>query len=59
MGVDFLELDIHISKDGEAIIVHDKTMEKSTNILDVADEWRHKAYYDRFYFPDFTMAELR
>jgi glycerophosphoryl diester phosphodiesterase len=31
MGVDVLELDIHASKDGHLVIIHDETLERTTN----------------------------
>lgn len=31
MGVDFIELDIHLSKDGELIVMHDETVSRTTN----------------------------
>ena len=31
LGVDQLELDVHMSKDGELVIIHDKTVDRTTN----------------------------
>jgi len=31
LGVDFLELDIHASKDGELIVIHDESIDRTTN----------------------------
>ena len=31
MGVDYIEIDIHLSKDGELIVLHDPTLERTTN----------------------------
>ncbi len=31
MGVDVLELDVHASKDGELVVIHDDTVERTTN----------------------------
>lgn len=31
LGADMLELDIHMSKDGELVVVHDATLERTTN----------------------------
>ena len=58
-GVDYLELDINLSKDGVPIIVHDKTMEKSTNILQHEIKFIDKKYHGLYYFTDFTLEELR
>jgi glycerophosphoryl diester phosphodiesterase len=31
IGVDYVELDIHLSKDGEIMVIHDPTLERTTN----------------------------
>ena len=31
MGVDVLELDLHVSQDGEVVVIHDATLERTTN----------------------------
>ena len=31
MGADGFELDVHMSKDGELVIIHDKTVDRTTN----------------------------
>lgn len=30
LGADFLELDVHLSKDGEVVVIHDPTLERTT-----------------------------
>ncbi len=30
LGVDFLELDVHLSRDGEVVVIHDPTLERTT-----------------------------
>ena len=30
MGVDFLELDVHLSRDGEVVVIHDPTLDRTT-----------------------------
>lgn len=30
LGADFLEFDVHLSKDGEAVVIHDPTLERTT-----------------------------
>lgn len=30
LGVDFLELDVHLSKDGEVVVIHDPTLDRTT-----------------------------
>lgn len=31
MGADLLELDVHLSRDGEVVVIHDDTLERTTN----------------------------
>jgi glycerophosphoryl diester phosphodiesterase len=31
LGVDLIELDVHLSKDGEVIVIHDETVDRTTN----------------------------
>lgn len=31
IGVDYVELDIHLSKDGEVMVIHDATLDRTTN----------------------------
>lgn len=31
LGVDMLEMDVHLSKDGEAVVIHDNTVDRTTN----------------------------
>jgi glycerophosphoryl diester phosphodiesterase len=45
LGADFLELDVHLSKDGEAVVIHDPTLERTTTGTGAAR--------------DQTLAELR
>ena len=45
LGADFLEFDVHLSKDGEVIVIHDPTLERTTN--------------GRGAVRDHTLAELR
>jgi len=45
LGADFLEFDVHLSKDGEVIVIHDPTLERTTN--------------GRGTVRDHTLAELR
>lgn len=58
-GVDYIELDIHLSKDGVPIIIHDKYMERSTNIKELKHLFGHKKYFGTYYFADFTLDEIR
>lgn len=45
LGADFLEFDIHLSKDGELIVIHDDKVDRTTNGVG--------------YVKDFTLAELK
>ena len=45
LGADFLECDVHLSKDGELIIIHDDKVDRTTN--------------GKGYVKDFTLAELK
>jgi len=31
LGVDMIEIDVHLSKDGEIIVIHDETLDRTTN----------------------------
>src|SRR5512137_114803 len=31
LGVDWLELDVHLSRDGEVVVIHDETVNRTTN----------------------------
>lgn len=70
-GVDFVELDIQITKDGHLICNHDPTLKESTNIEEHADKFEDRRGNFTFGFPyentyngdflihDFTLAELK
>ena len=30
LGADFIEFDVHLSKDGEVVVIHDPTLERTT-----------------------------
>lgn len=45
LGADYLECDVHLSKDGELIIIHDDKVDRTTN--------------GTGYVKDFTLAELK
>ena len=54
-GAHFWETDIRLSKDGELIVFHDNTLERTTNIA------THAAYQDRtdWHVDQYTLRELR
>ncbi|CAM4396847.1 glycerophosphodiester phosphodiesterase [Paenibacillus alkaliterrae] len=45
LGADFIELDIRMSKDGELVVIHDKTVDRTTN--------------EAGYVHDYTLQELQ
>lgn len=45
LGVDQIELDVHLSKDNELIVIHDEKLDRTTN--------------GKGYVKDFTLAELK
>jgi len=50
---DFFELDVAFSKDGIAIIMHDDTLERTTNAKEL------KGFQEPFYVYDYTLEELK
>lgn len=56
MGVQFLEQDVVMSKDDELIVIHDITLDRTT---DVASKFPGRARADgKHYVVDFTLAEM-
>lgn len=39
MGVDMVEIDIHRTKDGELVLIHDKTIDRTTTGKGLVSEW--------------------
>jgi glycerophosphoryl diester phosphodiesterase len=70
-GVDFVEIDIQITKDGHLVCNHDPTLSESTNIEEYAEKYKDRRgtwyfpfpyddeYRDNFLIHDFTLAELK
>ena len=70
-GVDFVELDIQITKDGHLVCSHDPTLKETTNIMDFYEDYKDRmknssfgspynnVYIDDFLIHDFTLAELK
>jgi glycerophosphoryl diester phosphodiesterase len=53
MNADYIELDLHMTKDGELVAIHDTTLKRTTNVEEVYPNrvpWRVK---------DFTLAEIK
>ena len=58
-GVDFISVELYLSKDGEIVIFHDKSLNKLTNVSDLAefaDKKNSKGFWLTNYF---TLAELK
>jgi glycerophosphoryl diester phosphodiesterase len=57
MGADFLEQDVVLTRDGQAIVLHDLYLE---DVTDVARRFPDRARADgRWYAIDFSLAEIR
>jgi glycerophosphoryl diester phosphodiesterase len=57
MGADYIEQDVVMTKDDELIVIHDITLDRTT---DVAEKFPGRARADgRHYAIDFTLAEIR
>ncbi len=57
MGADYIEQDLVMTRDGELIVLHDLTLERTT---DVAERFPGRARDDGgFYAIDFDLAEIR
>lgn len=52
---DFMEIDVQLSKDGAAIVMHDETLERTTNVAEIDTFASRKPYR----VCDFTIDELR
>jgi glycerophosphoryl diester phosphodiesterase len=53
MKADYVEMDLQMTKDGQLIVMHDETLDRTTNVREVYPErtpWRVK---------DFTLEEIR
>jgi len=61
-GVDFIELDVHPSKDGILVTNHDQTLEQTTNVESISifdDKKSTRLEGEGYYIDDFTFAELK
>jgi glycerophosphoryl diester phosphodiesterase len=57
MGADYIEQDVVMTKDDQLIVLHDITLDRTT---DVADKFPSRARDDgRYYAIDFTLAEIK
>ncbi|MEZ6127638.1 MAG: glycerophosphodiester phosphodiesterase family protein [Planctomycetaceae bacterium] len=56
LGADFIEQDVVLSKDGVAVVLHDITLNATTN---VAELFPDRAVDGKFFVFDFTWEELQ
>ena len=64
MGADFIEYDVQVTKDKELVILHDDTLERTTNVEEVFPARSRIAAGDKagekhWYVYDFTLTEIR
>jgi len=64
LGADFIEPDLQITSDGRLIALHDETLERTTNVIEVfPDRFREDAVRGqrvrRWHAVDFTLEEIR
>ena len=59
-GADFLELDLHVSKDSHLICQHDSYLNDTTNIYEYGGRWADLQKDDgKWYIYDFSLAQLK
>src|SRR5260370_9704767 len=63
-GADAIELDVHATKDRALVCLHDRTLERTTNVRDVFPERGRERTADgnvgrHWFVPDFTLPEIR
>ena len=56
LGADYIEQDVVLSKDGVAVVLHDVTLNATTNVADVFPD---RAVDGKYFVFDFTLEELR
>ncbi|MCP9494802.1 MAG: hypothetical protein MSG64_10140 [Pyrinomonadaceae bacterium MAG19_C2-C3] len=64
MGADFIEYDVQVTRDKQLVILHDQTLERTTNVEEVFPARGRIAAGDKsgkkhWYIYDFTLAEIR
>src|SRR6202521_5186557 len=63
-GADYLEHDLQITRDGVLVCLHDRTLNRTTNVADVFPERFREVTGDGgperdWFVQDFTLAEIR
>lgn len=64
MGADYIEYDLQVTKDKQLVILHDETLERTTNVEDVFPARSRVAVGDKsrkkhWYVYDFTLDEIK
>ena len=64
MGADFVEYDLQVTKDKKLVIIHDETLERTTNVEEIFPQRyrageRDGATTKHWYVYDFTLKEIR
>jgi len=64
MGADFIEYDLQVTKDKQLVVLHDQTLERTTNVEELFPARGRIAAGDksekkRWYVYDFTLAEIK
>ena len=64
MGADFIEYDVQVTKDKQLVILHDQTLERTTNVEELFPARGRIAAGDKsgekhWYVYDFTLAEIK
>ncbi len=64
MGADFVEYDLQVTKDKQLVVLHDETLERTTNVEEVFPARGRSAAGDKsggkhWYVYDFTLAEIK
>ena len=64
MGADFIEYDLQVTKDKQLVVLHDQTLERTTNVEELFPARGRIAAGDKsgkkhWYIYDFTLAEIK
>ncbi|MBA3768677.1 MAG: hypothetical protein H0W99_17200 [Acidobacteria bacterium] len=64
MGADFVEYDLQVTKDKQLVVLHDETLERTTNVEDIFPSHYRSVTRDKirtksWYVQDFTLAEIK
>lgn len=64
MGADYIEYDVQVTKDKQLVILHDETLERTTNVEEIfptrsRTDASDKSGQKHWYIYDFTLAEIK